>query len=391
MGVALAPAVAGRRHAHQPRVLAVLHVAGEDAVLDQHGAAGRRAFVVDRERAAALRQRAVVHHGDALRRHALAHQAGERRSLLAVEVAFETVADRFVQHHAGPAGAEHDVHLAGRRRHRVEIGERLAHRFANGVLPLRLVEERVEAFAPAVAVAAHLLAVAVADHDRDVDAHQRAHVAIAVAVGAQDFDHLPRRAERDRHLPHARILGARIGVDRLQELHLGFEGRLAERILVAVKLHIGARRRRRILAAIAAFDRTHRFRRARHRRIREIGGVGVADRFVLDRAQPETLGGVIGRLLETSVVERHHLGLAIFEEQFAVVGAFEATGEVAAGGVTVEAGAVEQRKGGGHVGNRLAGIRQLNVVPGARSCEGRLTYGGRLYPPLIPAQAGIQS
>ena len=203
VGVALAPAVAGRRHAHQPRVLAVLHVAGEDAVLDQHGAAGRRALVVDRERAAALRQRAVVDHGDAFRRDALAHQAGEGRGLLAVEVAFETVADRLVQHHARPAGAEHDVHLAGRRRHGLEIDQRLAHRLVDRVLPFGLVEERVEAFAPAIAVAADLLAVAVAHHHRDVDAHQRTHVAISVAVGAQDFDHLPRRAEA-RPSPAAR-------------------------------------------------------------------------------------------------------------------------------------------------------------------------------------------
>ena len=136
VGVALAPAVAGRLHAHQPRVLAVLHVADQDAVLDQHGAVGRRAFVVDRERAAAALDRAVVDHGDALGRDLLAHQAGEGRGLLAVEVAFEAVADGFVQHHAGPARAEHDVHLAGRRRHRIEIEQRLAHRLVDGVLPV---------------------------------------------------------------------------------------------------------------------------------------------------------------------------------------------------------------------------------------------------------------
>ena len=73
--------------------------------------------------------------------------------------------------------------------------------------------------------------------------------------------------------------------------------------------------------------------------------MGVADRLVLDRAQAEALGGVVGRLLEPAVVERQHLGLAVFEEQFAVVGAFEAAGEVPAGGVAVEAGAVEERKG----------------------------------------------
>ena len=106
-------------HVHQPRVLAVLHVADQDAVLDQHGAVGRRALVVDRERAAAALDGAVVDHGDALGRHLLAHQAGKGRRPLAVEVAFEAVADRLVQHDAGPAGAEHDVHLAGRRRNRI--------------------------------------------------------------------------------------------------------------------------------------------------------------------------------------------------------------------------------------------------------------------------------
>ena len=52
----LAAAVAGGRDAHQRGVEAVLHVALEDAVLDQHRALRRIAFVVDVERAAALRR-----------------------------------------------------------------------------------------------------------------------------------------------------------------------------------------------------------------------------------------------------------------------------------------------------------------------------------------------
>ena len=65
----------------------------------------------------------------------LAHQAGKGRRLLAIEVAFQPVADRFVQHDAGPAGAEHHVHLAGRRRHRLEIDQRLAQRLVDRALP----------------------------------------------------------------------------------------------------------------------------------------------------------------------------------------------------------------------------------------------------------------
>ena len=66
MRVAFAPAVAGRLHIHQPCVLPVLHVADEDAVLDQHRTMGWRTFIVDRQRAAARRNRAVVDDGDSL-------------------------------------------------------------------------------------------------------------------------------------------------------------------------------------------------------------------------------------------------------------------------------------------------------------------------------------
>ena len=70
---------------------------------------------------------AVVDDGHAFGGDLLAHQAGERRRLLAVEIAFEAVTDRLVQHHARPAGAEHDVHFAGRRGHCFEIDQCLAH------------------------------------------------------------------------------------------------------------------------------------------------------------------------------------------------------------------------------------------------------------------------
>ena len=325
---------------HEARVLAVLHVADQDAVLDQHGAIGGRAFVVDRERAAPLRDGAVVDHGDALGRDPLSHQAGEGRGLLAVEVAFEAVTDRLVQHDAGPAGPEHHVHLAGRRRHRLEIDQRLAHGIVGGALPGVRLEETRKALAPAIAVAAGFLAIAVADDDRNVDTHQRTHVAIAFAIAAQDFDHLPGRAERDRNLPDARVLRPGIGVDGLQQPHLGFEGRRSERIVIAVEADIGSAGRLGVAARIAALDRAHRVGRARQRRFGDVGGMGIAHRLVLDRAQPETLVGVVGRLLEPAIVEHQHLGLGVFEIELAVVGAFKPADEVAAGILAVEAGAV---------------------------------------------------
>ena len=73
----------------------------------------------------------------------------------------------------------------------------------------------------------------------------------------------------------------------------------------------------------------------------------IADRLVLDRAQPEALRGVVGRLLQAAIVEQQRLRLAVFEKQFAVVRAFKAALDQAGHFAAVESAAVDQR------GNRL--------------------------------------
>ena len=225
----------------------------------------------------------------------------------------------------------------------VEIDQRLTHGFVDRVLPTLRLDEALIALAAAETVRAGLLPRAVADHDADADAHQRTDVAVDLAVGAQNFHHLPSGADARRHLPHARVLGAGIGVDLFEQLHLGFESRFAERVVVAVELAVGAAGRVRVAAAVAAFDRAHGVRRAGNRRFRQVRGMGIADRLVLHRAQAEALRRVVGCLLEPAVVEGQRLGLAVFEEQFAVVGAIEAAAENAAHLGLVEAGAVDQR------------------------------------------------
>jgi hypothetical protein len=114
----LAPAVAGRRHAHQAGVQPVLHVAAQDAVLDQHGAAGgvpSSSTVSEPRRSGRVPSSTTVTPGG----HPLADAAGEGRGALAVEVALQAVADGLVQQDAGPAGPSTTVISpagAGRRR-----------------------------------------------------------------------------------------------------------------------------------------------------------------------------------------------------------------------------------------------------------------------------------
>ena len=80
----------------------------------------------------------------------------------------------------------------------------------------------------------------------------------------------------------------------------------------------------------------------------------IADRLVLDRAQAEALRGVVGRLLEPAIVETERFGLAIFQEQFAVVGAFQPMRDGFADHCAVEPGAVE--KGGNAVVHGIAPV-----------------------------------
>ena len=198
MGEAFAAAVAGRLHAHQPGIEAILQIALEDAILDQHGAAGRRAFIVDAERSAAILDRAFVDHRHAGRGDPLAHPAGEGRSALAVEIAFEPVADRFVQQHAAPAGTEHDRHFAGRRGHAFEVDQRLGQRLVDRPVPGRGLEQMVVEVAAAEPEAAGFAAVALLGDDRNVEPDQRPDVGGDEAVGADDLDHRPaaRQARR---------------------------------------------------------------------------------------------------------------------------------------------------------------------------------------------------
>ena len=208
-------------------------------------------------------------------------------------------------------------------------------------------DEALKALAAAEAIAAGFLPIAFAGNNSNVDAHQRTDVAIDLAVRAQDFHHLPARGNAGGDLPHALILAACIGVDRFQKFHLRIESRRSERIVVGIELAVGAAGRFGISAAVATVDGAHRFGRARQRAFRQIGGVRVTDRFGLHGTQAKTLRGVISRLLEPAIIEGERFGLAIFQEQLAIVGAIQAMADQLAHFSAVEPGAVDQRRNGG--------------------------------------------
>ena len=321
--VGFAPAVAGGRHAHQAGVLPVLHVADQLSVLDQDGSVGRRALVVDGQRAATFGNGAVIDDGYALRRHLLAHQTGEGRRLLAVEIAFQPVTDSLMQHHARPSCRQHDVECAGGCRLGRQIDQCLTQGLLGAVFPAVLGNEFAERLATAHAIGAAFLAVAVTHDNLDVEPHKRTNVAGKAAVGAQDLDMLPGGGERSGDLTHARVASPQPGIDFLQQLCFLLEARCCQRVLVAVELAVGAGGRRCQLARIAGLHGRDGVGGSHQCRFAQFAGMGIAGCFPRHCPKTEAGIGVVVGGLQATIVEKERLALARFEEQLAIIGTMD--------------------------------------------------------------------
>ena len=146
----------------------------------------------------------------------LADAPRERRGALAIEVAFQAVANGFVQQDAGPARAENHGHETRRRGNRIQIHQRLAHRLARERDRFVGGHELRQRDAPTGARIALFAAAVLFDDHRNIETHQRTHVGreMPVAVGHQhDFVH----GDDARHdLLDARIHLARLAIDALE-------------------------------------------------------------------------------------------------------------------------------------------------------------------------------
>ena len=234
MGIAFAATIARGGNTHQAGVHAVLHIGAQYAVFDQDIFLRRRAFIINRQRTTAVHHGAIINNRHAGRGNALANLAGKSTAALAVEIAFKTMADGFMQQHAGPAGPEQHGHFARGRGDRAQIGQRLRQRFINGMFPFMIFEQFVVQIAPAKTISAGFAAVAVLRDDGDIEAHQRPHVGGDKAIGAHDFDDAPAARKAHAHLRDAWVTGAGGGVDFLAQSDLLREWHEFKRIAVCI-------------------------------------------------------------------------------------------------------------------------------------------------------------
>ncbi len=240
-----------------------------------------------------------------LRGDAFADAAGERGRPAAVEVALQSVADRFVQQHAGPARAEHHRHRARGRRHGFEVDRRLAHGLARQPQRPLPGDELLERIAAAGAGVALFAAPVLLHDDGYVHAHERPNVGGQRAVARGDQDDLVHGGERRHHLPHPRVQRARATVELLQQRHLVHVGQCRDRVVGRVQ----AVRRRRVpgldlaLAALAR-DRARRARRLEQRRRHDLVGIGEARALAGHRPHAHALLDAVAAFLDDAVLER---------------------------------------------------------------------------------------
>ncbi len=317
-----AAAVAGGRNAHQARVVAVLHVTHQHAVFDQRGALAGRAFVVDIERAATAVQGAVIDDGHARRGHALADAPGVDAGALAVEVAFQAVAHRLVQQHAGPARAEHYRHHPGRRRDRIQIHQRLAQRFAREAFRAAVGEQVGIAIAPAAAGITGFAPAALFDDHLHVQAHQRAHVRCQHAIAAGDQHRVHAAGQAHHHLLDARVGSAQELVDPAQQVHLGGAVHVVDRVGGRVqRTATAAHQRAGGLRAALARDRARGLRCFEQGIAMDIVGIGEAGFLAGDCAHAHALLDGVRTVLDDAVFHAPALAPRMLEIQIAEVDA----------------------------------------------------------------------
>lgn len=272
---------------------------------------------------------------------------------LAVEIPFEPVAHRLVQQDAGPAGAKHHIHHPRRCRHRTQIDQRDAQRFAHQPLPVLGRDQPVQRDAPAAAGIARFPAAVRFHDDRDIDPRHRPDIGRKPAFGAQDGHLLHRGREAGRDLDHARVQIAREGVDFTQKRHARGKTDARRRVYGGVKRRDLAPGRQRERAAAIADGQPHGFGGLFQGGFADIGRMGIAGDLAPHGAQAKALFGVIAGIAQPAVVKDQRFGPGAFQKQFAILGAIQRLAQDRQGAILIQMGLKRGKRNIGHADRSL--------------------------------------
>jgi len=296
-----------------------LQIAFEDAVFDQHGALGRVAFVIHIQGTATIRDRAIVDHGHAARGDLLTDHAGKSGGFLAVEVAFQTVTNGFVQQHAWPARTQHHGHFASRSRTRRQIQHRLIDRFFRVIGNHRIGE--IAVIEPTAAAGATLLATTIFfNNDLDRQPAQRAHIGRTQTIVARDIDDFVFGRESGHHLHHALVERARGVFELVQHRDFGGFVQTGNRIVGQIELMTLTRSLEigQTLPALAA-NRARGARRLLQSRQTDVVRIGKSGFLAADRAYTDALVDVEAARFNDAFIQTPRFAARVLKIQIGIV------------------------------------------------------------------------
>ena len=334
---------------HQAGVGFVLHIADQNTVFNQYRAAGFVAFVIDIERTASVGNIALVNDSNAFGGHALADSAGENAGFFAVEIAFQTMSDRFVQQHARPTVAQNDGHLAGRRRTGFEIGQRLFHGGINKPMHQVFIEIR-QIITPATARAALLATFALLGNDGNVHAHHRADVRSVFTVQTGDVHHVVFAGQTGHHLHDTRIGGFGQRFNFVQQRDFGSRIKTGNRVNRHMdRLAVGRCRHFDAGFAASRTNHAHGFGRAVDRIDTQAVGVGKSSFIARNGTHAHTL---------------IDLEAARFDDAFFQMPAFIGSALTIDVGIIDMVGADNAQALGEQIGGKVVGFEQISLYGG---------------------------
>ncbi len=248
-------------------------------------------------------QGAIVHHSDARRCHALADAAGEGGAALAVEVAFQAMADGLVQQHTRPARPKHHRHAAGGRVHCIQVDQRRTHRLFGESHGAAVIDQLTVPIAATAAGAALFAAPILLGNHLHVQAHQRAHVGGQGAVGGGYQHGIHGGGQAHDHLLHARVAGAGVGVHFAQQRNLLWVGQAFHRIDGRIQLAPAVQCQRLADTVATLGNRTGRLGGVKQLRQHNLIGVCETGLLAADRAHTHALLDGVATVLDDALFQ----------------------------------------------------------------------------------------
>jgi hypothetical protein len=141
------------------------------------------------------------------------------------------------------------------------------------------------------------------------------------AIGAQDFDLLVRRRQRDRHLHHPLVLRAQV-IIHLRATDPASPQRTRPQsgphLCIAAGLSPAAHRP---CAAAITHRQTRGLGGAAQGVHRQVGGMGIARHLAAHSAQAKPFGGIEAGGFDALVIQQQRFGRAAFQKNLAIIGA----------------------------------------------------------------------